>query len=323
MKFAGLIEQRERTLLQIEEEQGLESVELAPGLEALGYMYHALGRLLEARTSYERALTLRLRAGQNNTEAILKPLHALGLIFRLQEQFEQSEIYYKRALFVSIVVYGLNHAETCKRQNYLAGLYYAQRRYNEAEALILASAGVYQDAGGEFVAAEVLCQLALSLISFRRGEPGKAEEYLSRSTLLLQRCPPPVIAGDDVSHDLLQFVGVQLRQGAIDEAEATFRFIIIGETKGLWPRHPSMAKNLKHLGDLHSAFHRPERAAVIYRQSLSMYMDSVGTADPEIAELAEALGDCLVAVGRAEEAVEPRKIAQEMRALLGKRVEIG
>lgn len=231
-------------------------------------------------------------------------------------------MYYRRALEVSIRVYGYNHAETCKRQNFLAGLYYALKRYPEARALIESSLQAYRESlDNNSLPAQVLCMLALTLIAFRCGQEAEAAALLDSTTSVMGQLATPVVAGDDITNDLVQLVLIHLRQRSFDDAEAIFRYIIIGETRGLWPKHPLLAKNLKRLGDLHAAFNRPERAATIYRQSLAMYMDTIGEADPEIADLADCLANCLIATGRGDEAQKPQRISQEMRALIGKRIE--
>ncbi len=54
-----------------------------------------------------------------------------------------AEMHYKHALTLTEQLAGESSVETCVRRNYLAGLFYAMKRYDEANELINRSAEIY------------------------------------------------------------------------------------------------------------------------------------------------------------------------------------
>ncbi len=315
MKFLDIVIAEESSLKQKEEQSGTHDTELAPTLEKLGYAYHALNRFSDAEEAYERALSLRIAAGQSDSYELIGCVHALGLMHRLQSNFPAADMHYRRALELTIKLSGENSVETCIYRNYLAGLYYAMNRYDEAAELIGASSKIYAARLGQTHATVTLCALAQALIAFRTGQKGKGEKLINQVTTNMQENFEYKEAAEEANEEILKFVLLQLRQGKLDDAEALFRFALVREAKVVWPNHPLVAKNLKRLGDLNRSLNHLERAAELYRQSLEMYMSTMGIADPEIAQLAESFGQVLIQLNKRKEAVWPLQVALDVREI--------
>lgn len=315
MKFHDIVIAEESSLKQKEEQSGLQDHELAPTLEKLGYAYHALNRFHDAQEAYERALRLRLAAGQSDTAELIPCVHALGLMHRLQGNYPAAEMHYKHALDLTQKLSGEDAMETCIRRNYLAGLYYAMKRYEEAQEFIERSCRIYEEKSGPSHSSVTLCLLALALISLRTGQKPKADKLINQVTTTLQENFEYKEAAGEANEEILKFVLLQLRQEKLDDAEALFRFALVREANVLWPNHPLVAKNLKRLADLNRSMNHLERAAELYRQSLEMYMSTMGIADPDVALLAESFGQVLIQLNKKKEAVWPMQVALDVREI--------
>lgn len=315
MKFVDIVISEEFNLRSREQQAGSDVYDLAPTLEKLGYAYHALNRLDDAQQAYERALKIRLANGQANTDAVIPCIHALGLLHRLQDHFPDAEMYYRHALDLSTAIYGANDMETSARQNYLAGLYYAMGRFEEAVPLINRSGELYAEKLGKSHSAVTLCLLAQALTTYRMGQKSRGDKLLYQAQRNMEDTLEYREEAQESNAEILKFVLVQLRQENLDDAEALFRFALVRETDTLWPNHPLVAKNLKRLGDLNRSLNHMERAADLYRQSLEMYMSTVGITDPDIAVLAESFSQVLIQLNKRKEAVWPMRLALDVREM--------
>ncbi len=315
MKFLDIVIAEESNLKEKEQRGGADDHELAPTLEKLGYAYHALNRFHDAQESYERALRLRLAAGQGDTAEIIPCIHALGLMHRLQGNFPAAEMHYKHALELTERLAGENAVETCIRRNYLAGLYYAMKRFEEAQELVSRSADIYEGKLGRAHSTVTLCLLAQALIAFRIGHKARGEKLINHVTACMQENLDFKEVSAEANDEVLKFVLLQLRQEKLDDAEALFRFALVREANILWPNHPLVAKNLRRLGDLNRSMNHLERAAELYRQSLEMYMSTMGLADPDIATLAESFSQVLIQLNKRKEAVWPMRVAVDVREM--------
>lgn len=317
MKFSELVANQEQIINRVPEDSG--DLALAPIFEELGYGYHALERYQEAISAYERALAIRQSSGQADSLSMLTATHALGLIYRLSEDYHKSEYYYKAALSICNTVYGAKHVETCTRRNFLAGLYYAWKLYDDSEQLIEESCDIYVEQLGPTHTAVNMCYLALGLISARQADSPKAAKYLSWSERILEAPELDLADSEDMTRDMLQFVHFQIGQNNLDDAEALFRFVVTREAKQLWPSHPLVAGNLRKAAELQRALGHEEEAVQFYQQALQIYLSSFGMNHQEVVPTADALGVLLAKLKRDEEAMRILKLSLESRALSNRR----
>ncbi len=148
--------------------------------------------------------------------------------------------------------------------------------------------------------------------SFQNGQLKEGEAFLkahSEGTTL-----PAPDRSEALSADLLEFVLEQLRKRNYNDAAALFRHILVAETRELWPSHPLVAKNMKRAADLHRTFGQTEKAVEIYQAALDLYMSSLGEADDDIAQLAEAPGAASLEVNDVERARVASRLALDMRS---------
>jgi len=314
MKFLDIIIAEESSLKEREGRAGQE-MELAATLEKLGYAYHALNRFEDAQQAYERALDLRFEAGQGETVDVISCIHALGLMHRLQGNFAAAELHYRRALDLTARMSGEDSMQTCVRRNYMAGLFYAMKRYPEALELIDESVKTYTESLGSSHSAVTLCLLAEALIYFRSDRKSQGERLINQVHANLQENLDFKETAEEANEEILKFVLLQLKQEKLDDAEALFRFALVREANLVWPNHPLVAKNLKKLGDLNRSLNHMEKAAELYRQSLEMYMATMGIADLEVALLAESFGQVLIQLNKRQDAVWPLQVAVDVREI--------
>ena len=317
MKFSELVAQQELTITRAQPE--VDDLALAPIFEELGYGYHALERYDEAIIAYEKAMQIREASGQSKTVALLTSTHALGLIYRLSGQYQKAEYYYKAALSLCNTAYGADHLETCTRRNFLAGLYYAWKLYDDSEELIEESCDAYAEKLGATHSAVNQCFVALSLISARKADNVKAAKYLSKSQRLMESADREFTDDEELLDDILQFVHFQIGQNKLDDAEAVFRFVLTREARQLWPSHPLVADNLRKAAELQRALGHEESALQLFQEALQIYVNSFGINYPEVVPTADSLGVLLAKLGRDEEAMRVLNISLQSRDLSNRR----
>jgi hypothetical protein len=122
----------------------------------------------------------------------------------------------------------------------------------------------------------------MQMASFQNGQLKEGEAFLkahSEGTTL-----PAPDRSEALSADLLEFVMEQLRKRNYNDA------------------------------DLHRTFGQTEKAVEIYQAALDLYMSSLGEADDDIAQLAEAPGAASLEVNDVERARVASRLALDMRS---------
>lgn len=69
-------------------------------------------------------------------DALIRNHHCLGITYRVQNQYSQSEVYYRKAIELCTNQYGENDLKTIELNNYLAGLYFIQQNFDQAEQIM-------------------------------------------------------------------------------------------------------------------------------------------------------------------------------------------
>jgi len=111
----------------------------------------------------------------SNLDTLIKNNHGLGIVFRLQEKYDQSEIHYQKAIELSTKRHGENSFQTIELKNFLAGLYFVQSKFEQAQDILNSSLKVYKTALGRDHQVVALTNYALAII--KRAEFNTAEVH--------------------------------------------------------------------------------------------------------------------------------------------------
>jgi tetratricopeptide (TPR) repeat protein len=317
----------------LESTGGADSEELLPLLEQLAAVCGRAGEYDEAKGYYQRSLQILDKVWKStaNSDALIKTHHSLGLLHRIEKSFEAAETHYKKALELSIQRYGEKSQETITRRNYLAGLYFAWERFEDAEALLSTSLAFYEQTLGADHEVTAVALYAMALVT-RRGAlrptskvPSGLEiapvatrssaEYYDRSVQLMKVDIKALSM--DKPHDLflalMNLSHHSYSDGKYDEAEELFRHSLLTELEEIWPKHPLVTDSYQLLGDLVCAFGMPEQAESLYRNALAIRRDVFGEKHEKVAASAHSLGTLLANNQRFAEAEPLLKQACEIR----------
>src|SRR5439155_12253164 len=94
------------------------------------------------------------------------------------------------------------------------------------------------------------------------------------------------------------------RQGALAEAETTFREALAMQRELLGKEHPVVANSLHNLAVVLGDQGKPEEAETTGREALALARKSLGDSHPDVAKCIPSLANVLVSVHRFEEAQE-------------------
>jgi len=323
----------EQELIALESANGAASTELLPQLEQLAAVCGRAGEYNEAKEHYQRSLDILDKAWKSVTtrDALIKVHHSLGLLHRIEKSFEAAETHYKKALDLSVERFGDKSLETMTRRNYLAGVYFASERFDEADQLLQTSLAFYEETLGKDHEVTALALYALALVT-RRGAlrattkvpsgleiapvaTRVSEEYYERSVQLMKVDIKALSM--DKPHDLfLALMNLSYHSfadGKYDEAEELFRHSLLTELEEIWPKHPLVTDSYQLLGDLCCAYGMPAQAESLYRNALSIREDVFGGEHEKVAASAHSLGTLLASNERFSEAEPYLKQACDIR----------
>jgi len=121
--------------------------------------------------------------GQPFTPPELSPaFNIMNNVISKQNHYQESEVPYQRKIAIDIKALGQTHPCVANDLNSLALLYIAQRRYREAEPLLMQAVKIYQDAYGENSALFINTQATLASVEYNLGNIEQAAQ-LYRSAL--------------------------------------------------------------------------------------------------------------------------------------------
>lgn len=259
-------------------------------------------------------------------KALIKVQHSLGLLHRIEGDFEAAEPHYQQALELALSEFGESHMETASQRNYLAGLYFAWEKFDSAESLIKTGLEYYEASLGSTHEITAVASFALALVT-RRGRvsranvdmamlvPGLSKGYYDRSLPLFD-IDIKTLSMDD-SHDvfraLMHLSHESFAAGRFEEAEELFRHAILTELQEIWPKHPLVTDSYQLLGDLYRAASLPKQSEILYRKALDARREVYGEQQEKVASSAHSLGSLLASLSRYEEAEPLLRVSCDIR----------
>ncbi len=308
-----------RSVEVAQKEHGNDSPLLIEPVEKLAFAYHSAGDYVNAESCLKRAVLLRETFRPDDLAGLLDLYHGFAILLRVQGRFADAEPYYLKGIEISTRMFGDLHPDTATRKNYLAGLYFAWGRYDQARSIVEASYDVYRAMFGEKHELVGVAAMGLSLICNRQGKAHEASEYFKQADRLLPAGPRGAVILDfkDLAASLFFLAKEKYKQGQIEEAETLFRYSLLIETDRLWPGHRIVGDNVQLLADLYRSQSMVIEAEFLYRRALEIRRNVMGPDHLDVAISANSLGVLLSDTRRYEEAATFLMEACDIRSRAG------
>ncbi|MBI3373963.1 MAG: CHAT domain-containing protein [Betaproteobacteria bacterium] len=182
--------------------------------------------------------------------------------------------------------FGPEHTAVAASLHKLAGLYYAQRRYAEAEPLYRRSLAIREKALGLEHPDVAASLYKLAELYRAQGRYAEAEPLLRRSLAILEKALGP--EHRYVAIPLNNLAELYQTQGRYAEAEPLYRRALAIREKALGPEHPAVARSLNDLATLYHSQSRYADAEPLLRRSLAIREKALG---PEHLDVAASLNN--------------------------------
>lgn len=243
-------------------------------------------------------------------EKLIRNHHCLGVIYRSQNNYHQSEIQYQKAIQLSTRRHGDNSLETIKLKNFLAGLYFVQAKFEEAQDILNSSLKVYKTALGRDHKVVALTNYALAIVKraeFNLTPIGQFDDSLFNQAYSVLKVDISSLNMDNTRDIFLSLIHLSMqnyKQGRYKEAEELLRQSILLELNEIWPTHPIVADGFQLLADLFKSMGRPAQAERLYIQALSLRKEVLGANHLQVAASSFSLALLYQELNRLQEAEE-------------------
>ncbi|MEH1809678.1 tetratricopeptide repeat protein [Nostoc sp.] len=323
-RFFLPIQDLQRLIEKVEQEQGTKDPTLATLYSRLGDIYHSRldrGESQNYQEEQELAIKYWRQASELQNELGLQidlanSLNNLAGIYRAIGNYTEAEPLYKQALELRKRLLGENHPAFATSLNNLAGLYKSTGKYSKAELLYQQALELRKRLWGEHHADVAVSLNNLALLYDEQGRYDEAEPLYLQSLELEKR----LVGENHLSFALIlnNLALLYYHQGRYSEAEPLSQQAIELDKQFLGEENPDVATDLHNLGLIYRAQGRYSEAESLFLQSLELKQRVLQKAHPLLADTIYALGYMYREQGRYNEA-EPLCIkALELdRHLLG------
>jgi len=293
-----------RQALAVEEEEGLEALELArvDSINGLGLVLDAQGEGNAAEELYREALNLpAVRNGQpEGSLSEAKIQNGLATVLYRRADFAAAAPLLRRALEIRRRLQGDGHQETAQALHNLATVLVAWGRWEEAEKVLQEALALRRSLLGEEHPEFVRTLNTLATMRFFLGDLAGAEG-LYRELIETRRRgvgqEHPEFAGG-----LNNLAKVIAAQGRWAEAEPLYRQALALKIRLQGEDHPAVPVTLHGLGEVLYASGRRDEAETLLRRALTLRRGTLKAGEPKIAETLVSLGTLLTDKGSFEEA---------------------
>jgi tetratricopeptide (TPR) repeat protein len=248
--------------------------DLVDCLDHLSEIHHALGNYAVAENYYRRSLGIKERCLKKGDGKLIRAYLNLGILHRIQKDFEQAEEHYLQALRCAADPDHRNSPEVDRCLFHLSGLYHAQGRYLEAGSLLRKGLQDLETQSGsnDFVRATGFT--ALGLINIRQGNVKEGRKLLDKARIMVTNVMSP--NGQKLEHELISIALVYSNWERYDEAEFLVRQSVTAREEHLWQYQPLLPNALVTIANLCSSRGQLEEAESLYWTALEKQSRSTG-----------------------------------------------
>jgi CHAT domain-containing protein/Tfp pilus assembly protein PilF len=196
---------------------------------------------------------------------------------------------------------GPDHPDVAHSLNGLAGLYYSQGRYADAESLFQRSLAIREKALGRDHPDVANSLNNLAGLYWSQGRYTDAEPLYQRSIAIWER----VLGRDhpDVATSLNNLASLYADQGRYADAEPLHKRSLAIRENTLGRDHPAVATSLNNLAGLYRRQGRYADAEPLYKRSLAIREKTLGPDHPDVASSLNNLASLYRAQGRYADAL--------------------
>ncbi|QQR56549.1 MAG: tetratricopeptide repeat protein [Candidatus Melainabacteria bacterium] len=279
-------------------------------LEQLAILCHS-NKEYEGAVNYYNQIISELTKkdpSQPIVDALIKNHHCLGITYRVQNQYSQSEVYYRKAIELCTSHYGENDLKTIELNNYLAGLHFIQQNFDQAERILNASLYGYKNRLGRDHQVVAITHFALAIVqrkAFDLAPKGEFDDSHFKCAQSLLKIDISALSISDTRQLLFGFIHLAMqhyKQGRYNEAEELLRQGILLELNELWPKHPLVSDGFNLLGDLFKSWGKFAQAELLYQKAFNLRKEVLGENHLQVAASAFSLASVYVDLNRYEEA---------------------
>ena len=288
----------------------------AEALYQLGVAKADKGDTKGAEQTLHQALFAAIEGHHRQVEAstAIMLTHYVGYTMRRTEQGHFWADYAKATL----ATLGTNEALEARWHNSVAGVYYAEAKYDKQLVHNQRALALRQRAFGSTHVAVAGSLNNLGVTHSGLGNPRQAAEYFQRARELYEKASGP--DHPDVALALMNLAGVHgtLGEFAKERSEAERSVAIFEKVAGMEHSNTAMA-----ISNLATAFHHQENheeALKQYRRALAIYEQTEGLKHPDTAGAIEGVGRELRCIGgqQREALAQARRAVEAMEGAYGK-----
>ena len=249
-------------------------------------LYHR-GFYPQSQALHQQALAIREETLGPDDPDVAESLNKLGMLSRIQNDFEQAERFHKQALAIRQKRFGMEHSSTVESLNNLGVLYRTQGKYEQAEPYLKQAVDIYKRLQGPEDPGTLMALLNLGKLYTEQRDYKQAEMLLQQA---LTTCEQALQPGNPIiAHNLNLLAKLYFEQGIYEQAEdpATRSLAIIKEIYG--PEHPITAERLYDLAELYFAQGRYAQAQSLCQRALSIFEKTFGAEYPDTIAYGEFL----------------------------------
>ncbi|MGE0440341.1 MAG: tetratricopeptide repeat protein [Gemmatimonadales bacterium] len=273
--------------------------DLSKVVDALGNALHEQGRLVDAESTYRRALAITEALPNPDPQRVAGVLNNLGVVLRLLARLPESDSLLTRALDIQIRAVGREHPRYAGALIGLAATRVDEGQVDGAialyrEALTIMRARVPESSPRLPVA---INNLATAL--YAKAEYAEAETLLKESVALRERYGDTPIRLASTYTNLASVVG--RLHGRAAELPIQYRAMAIMDSAG-YREHPLTAAIYNNIGVSQHLLDRHREAVSSYRETLAIRRKVLPPNHPLTANALNKLAQCLLDLGDRTEA---------------------
>jgi serine/threonine protein kinase/tetratricopeptide (TPR) repeat protein len=271
----------------------------------IGETMRSIGEYDAARKSFTRAAELFAATSPADSLAIARCENAIGLAYKLEDNYAEAERYYRLALDKRSAALGPNDLDLSTSLNNLASVLQDMDRLDEAEPLYQRAIQIRRANNAALPTAETLNNLAT--LKYHQKKLDEAAPML-KEVLDLRRSslrPEHPMVGQSLNNYAMALQA----QGKLVEAEAMMRESLVVRRAGLPAGHPDIAVSAYNLGRILIKLDRFADAEPLLVEALDIRRQKLGLKANQTTKVAASLADLYDRTGRPELAQSLRESA--------------
>lgn len=276
-----------------------------------GNLFLREGKLADAEKALQQAIALAETLYGPNDARVGEPLGLLAVVNITRKQYDPARALLDRAMKIQLAAFGPSHPTVGKTLHAVAQLEARAGKLDKAldaqrrsyELLVAAYGENHRD-----VALSVGMAAQANLLA---GKYAEAVPFAKRSVELMEKAAGP--DSPDTAVALQTLAATYSRAGNSADALATHQRVLAIQLKVLGPDHLQTTQTQVNLAMALRIASRCDESLPLLQAALTARTKLFGPDHPDIGRVLQTTGDCLVDLGRAQEAVAPLERALELR----------